>query len=93
MYKCAIMCIIQTQPFSHLFIAWLLIMGIINFELFQAVASWMKQLQSAVMNTNPSKKVAFSIYNQISSMWNDEEVYGIRHIITAVKTKTENSLW
>jgi hypothetical protein len=35
----------------------------------------MKQLQSAVMNTNPSKKVAISIYNQISSIWNDEEVY------------------
>lgn len=47
----------------------------------------MKQLQSAVMNTNPSKKVAISIYNQISSVWNDEEVYGIPPVITAVKTE------
>jgi hypothetical protein len=28
----------------------------------------MKQLQSTVMITNPSKKVAISIYNQISSI-------------------------
>jgi hypothetical protein len=49
----------------------------------------MKQLQSAVMNTNPSKKVAISFYNQISSVWNDEEVYGIPPVITAVKNRTE----
>jgi len=50
----------------------------------------MKQLQSTVMITNPSKKVAISIYNQISSIsWNDEEVYGMPHVITAVKNRTE----
>lgn len=50
----------------------------------------MKQLQSTVMITNPSKKVAISIYNQISSISEMMRKFTVcQHVITAVKNRTE----